>query len=179
METETLKSLFYRIPTAEIAKPRTQNPLFNISIHIDLFIIFWVLLKKLFFFYLKRWVIAGVGPIRRASGSGQRFRVFTRRDSVRPATSRWWIGILTRVQLWVRRRDLVQWDYIERCWVSTWHVSNTVIPVTWGPRYPLCQNFSRSKLISDHWKGWLALITVCSLKRTTNYLLRVGGWLGN
>lgn len=53
METETLKSLFYRIPTAEIAKPRTQNPLFNISIHIDLFIIFWVLLKKLFFFLLK------------------------------------------------------------------------------------------------------------------------------
>lgn len=30
VETETLKSLFYRIPTAEIVKPITQNPLFNI-----------------------------------------------------------------------------------------------------------------------------------------------------
>jgi len=45
VETETLKSLFYRIPTAEIAKPRTQNPLFNI------YIIFLVIIKKKFFFF--------------------------------------------------------------------------------------------------------------------------------
>jgi hypothetical protein len=61
-------------------------PLSNILyLYYLLYYYFWVLLKNLDFFFfffffnffkLNRWGNSGVGPIRRAGGSGQRFRVF-------------------------------------------------------------------------------------------------------